>query len=887
MAALDRQAAYRKRAISDPHTRKRSAKHPKLDEGEQESVAAHPAQGIELVQGEGNRNARKRKPDPTEPRDAPLLLKRARRQKPKKRLFAFWQQDDVFDSATKFTYSNEPPDVQISLTDNCRKCKALAEEMAQLAQTGVVRLSIVNINKARDKQDAGKGSQRQRDDRKRHLAARATSAANRGGESPAPDSEADASSGSEADTSGASDASGVSVTSDVSDGSDRSDGSERDQASESVDDSSSDSDSTLEGRGHARTRDRTSGSDSDGDGVERPCHVVKVFDEEFNGWTEFRTRFGVSEPRPLLPHQKEFVTLWTPRSVEHARTHEEIKPTVLIWDLGSGKTDGSLELALGRQRVPIRKLAIVCPKSVLGQWALRIVQMRLKGPSDVWLFAPSYLNRVTHNEVDVLKPAALRKMSMIVDESQSFKNETESRKADLALLYEVPELCLLSGRPVPTIEDINSFFKLLRVKLVKDSGNSVNKSARSDNKRRHDGERDKEALPDNKRQRASREDVEDEQQPPEPVFKSVLEVMNELRDNMQISYYSPAECNPAWHRDHFPAVEDQIIKVPLTWTQLACILKAERKLIIRNPASGKGPCVFGDSVPNSYYSRTRGFCNSVRLPSGLLLSPKTDLVVAHILAHPTDQYAEHSSYLELGIHATAKKLKDAGCCKFVFIEGNMAAKNRQKSIESYNSRKTRVIMFSDAGAAGLDLKHTDVMVLFEVEFSSCLQEQARGRVIRYHSHDKGGKVLVLQLVSTLPTTDPSAEDWKGLTELAADFYHTLDYSRALQLAQNELLADIKHSLAEYDITQTVEEKLLAKHEVAKAKIAPLTRMLALAGLTSSDHVKKELRSQLDFAEDEAFESDRISEHDKLTFRNVCEGLKYSYLLEEDESSKRG
>src|ERR1043165_6495104 len=194
--------------------------------------------------------------------------------------FAFWDQEEVFESCVKFIHEDKPPEVQLVINDrDCKKCASLCENMKLLHENKVVAITKTDFVKH--------------------------------------------------------------------------DHSGREDSDDDDDDRSED----------------------DSDDGSKTCHAVCVFGEQLKGWDEFCKRFSV-KPEKLLPKQKEFVLDYSAQSEHSCKTGQPTDPVAVVWTLGTGKTKAAKVNLLGSQRLAAPKVLIICPKSVIPQWADEIVKQR-------------------------------------------------------------------------------------------------------------------------------------------------------------------------------------------------------------------------------------------------------------------------------------------------------------------------------------------------------------------------------------------------------------------------------------------------------------------------------------------------------------------------------
>jgi len=92
-----------------------------------------------------------------------------------------------------------------------------------------------------------------------------------------------------------------------------------------------------------------------------------------------------------------------------------------------------------------------------------------------------------------------------------------------------------------------------------------------------------------------------------------------------------------------------------------------------------------------------------------------------------------SHFLEAGNRIVAEELRKKNI-SFGFIQGEVNTKDRTKIVNEYNAGHYRVLLISQAGGEGLDLKNTRTVILMEPSWNMASEEQVIGRAIRFRSH---------------------------------------------------------------------------------------------------------------------------------------------------------
>jgi superfamily II DNA or RNA helicase len=116
--------------------------------------------------------------------------------------------------------------------------------------------------------------------------------------------------------------------------------------------------------------------------------------------------------------------------------------------------------------------------------------------------------------------------------------------------------------------------------------------------------------------------------------------------------------------------------------------------------------------------------------------PKIDRLVEKVAAAVANRKKclVFSAYLESGLYIIRDELRRRGISVAVY-EGKLNAADKSDIVRRYNQGRISVILLSDAGKEGLDLKNTGEVHILEPQWNEEKVQQAIGRAVRYKSHD--------------------------------------------------------------------------------------------------------------------------------------------------------
>jgi superfamily II DNA or RNA helicase len=135
--------------------------------------------------------------------------------------------------------------------------------------------------------------------------------------------------------------------------------------------------------------------------------------------------------------------------------------------------------------------------------------------------------------------------------------------------------------------------------------------------------------------------------------------------------------------------------------------------------------------PNAFLTSVRQWANTSSKVAAML-----DTISRHLKTTPKGKIVVYSGYLELGLSKFETDLKkewnDELRSKLSWgkIESSMNADKRQAQIDSFNARRNNMLLISDSGATGIDLKEVTLLLVMEPQWNRETVAQATGRAVR-------------------------------------------------------------------------------------------------------------------------------------------------------------
>ena len=458
-----------------------------------------------------------------------------------------------------------------------------------------------------------------------------------------------------------------------------------------------------------------------------------------------RTRFGDLE---LQPHQVVVSRVFS-------QSASRVPGLLLFFRVGSGKTLAAIaaveNLAL-RENRPDRRVLVVTPASLRENFAKELARAQVPNPGRYTIMSYEGLHRMTSNARKALAKGSV----LVVDEVQARINPLgrilnsllqASRKAHKRLL--------LTGTPVMNYPaDVGSYLGII-------NPNNVIRTVKV-RRPRKDGQR----YDQNTGQALYVE---------EPTFKKnfgrLAQKNKEELDAMfqcTVLYYEP---DPEMIRRHYPVATQHIVEVEMT------VKQTRKQYALANTDASRASLneaalLEQDEVP-AFLTKVREVNSSYDGDS-----PKIDELVRRVLiavGRNGGPVVVFSSFLIHGLDIVAAKLRAAlggpGLAMDMFT-GKATPAEKKAIVERYNAGGTRVLLLSDAGSEGLDLKNTSEVHILEPAWNQEKIQQVIGRAVRYKSHEgsRSKEVKVYRYVSLLNPRAPKPphSDNKGLYKYTAD-----------------------------------------------------------------------------------------------------------------------
>lgn len=391
----------------------------------------------------------------------------------------------------------------------------------------------------------------------------------------------------------------------------------------------------------------------------------------------------------------------------------------MFYKVGSGKTITSIaaveNLALreGRRRPVI----IVCPASLVTNYEKEMHAAGVTG------YRVMSFNRV-HNMTRQQRLEQGRGAVLVVDEVQNVRNPL-SKFLDslLELARHSHKRLLLTGTPVMNRpEDIASSLALL------------------------------DPRPETIRQLLKRTVEGEEGHREEPTFEErygtdPLLVKTARDEARKLELLSKFKCTTLFYepdastrRESYPSVEEHTIRVPLT----PQMMDQHFFFASQAPLGWRRDLESGRIKYAAWLTKMRQ-ANSAHGDM-----PKIDEAVRRI----AEAYRDNKKCIAFSFYGTTtwplkNKLAVQGIEAKMYV-GGLSAETKQGLVDDYNSGRIRVLLLSDAGKEGLDLKETSEVHIMEPQWNEDKVQQIIGRAVRFKSHVGLGHVTVYRYVAIMP-----------------------------------------------------------------------------------------------------------------------------------------
>lgn len=188
-----------------------------------------------------------------------------------------------------------------------------------------------------------------------------------------------------------------------------------------------------------------------------------------------------------------------------------------------------------------------------------------------------------------------------------------------------------------------------------------------------------------------------------------------------LMFYNPPGYSSGAETPDFPALEYRDIFVPMTDRQ-----RSEHKKYAR----GNARRLKDVEKKSSFYLKQRQLCNDVEGDR-----PKLELIVANCVkyANRGEKSVVYSFFAAKGISLIAGMLLRR-CVRFATFSGKQNEAEKKRAVAAFNEDKIMILLISDAGAEGLDLKHARHVHICDPTWNESLTAQVVGRARRFRSH---------------------------------------------------------------------------------------------------------------------------------------------------------
>lgn len=175
--------------------------------------------------------------------------------------------------------------------------------------------------------------------------------------------------------------------------------------------------------------------------------------------------------------------------------------------------------------------------------------------------------------------------------------------------------------------------------------------------------------------------------------------------------------------------------------------------------------LFDPHSVNAFYTKLRQAVNGY---TKNVVSSKIEYAVKTLVScHRKKRRAlAYSHFLNGGLMLVANKLSKEYNIPFVSIIGSTSEADRHKNVKALNdsTNNTYIILISEAGSEGIDLKEVRDVVILEPHFHEAITQQVIGRAVRFKSHTElpieERNVTIHRLLLSKPST--SGRRWEEI-----------------------------------------------------------------------------------------------------------------------------
>ena len=301
-----------------------------------------------------------------------------------------------------------------------------------------------------------------------------------------------------------------------------------------------------------------------------------------------------------------------------------------------------------------------------------------------------------------------------------------------------------------------------------------------------------------------------------PIVNDAVIEMHAFQQLMQsdapigrISYYDPR--TDIKTRGYYASTEHLTEYCFMSWAQCFKYLVNRRQSFELQLEDENIKRIRTTSKQFAYNTHLRSVCNNP-YPNNPELSPKLLCIRDNIQAYKDQQMKQivYSSRRDAGINALDDILEDTT----YRIDGSMSIEERSESIRTFNLKPNAILLITDAGGQGVDLKRVDVVHLFEPADSIQEENQIINRAVRYKSHRENySKVLIVHYIIRFPTNKQVCAPWKKELYDSGLFAkeEMIGLSRKVQKSLQNIIKTEENDM-------TLDEKVFINREVKEAVV---------------------------------------------------------------------
>lgn len=216
-----------------------------------------------------------------------------------------------------------------------------------------------------------------------------------------------------------------------------------------------------------------------------------------------------------------------------------------------------------------------------------------------------------------------------------------------------------------------------------------------------------------------------------------------LRALFRNSFDFHPPCYPEQETDlgpYFPQCSYHDVCIPMDPQYLEAYRYIEQNMEVRARSRKKrADETLDDHLHSAFYVGLRTAANATL--GAAEVAAKTKWVADKIVRQPDLRVVVFSSFKKHGLFPLFHSLK-ASRVPAVMVTGDSNEADIAQAVYEYNNHQARVLLISSAGAEGLDLRETDIVVLLESAWNENRLRQAVCRAVRHGSHSDGNKAMV-------------------------------------------------------------------------------------------------------------------------------------------------